>query len=271
MLSEFIAFSCLLTALTHSHICFAFVPTVTRSRSSGTAFALWNTTTRFSRRVLPLSAVFKESFAPLCCPTARGCTHTGAPCRGAHPLGSHQGTPRRCIRRRHVLGLVLPCPSGRAGVGGTGGTSAPQRGWGWLLCSGLRCPGCSGERGSHGNAAGLDAGWVLVLCCCWRNCSSLLRAAHRALSKTSAGALRGGMDTQTQQDGQAGTLGWARKAQIPLLCAHRAHCLQLPSPALGILRPRSLRPAERRWPEDRSPREQGALAEKRRRTGTKQG
>jgi len=158
MLSEFIAFSCLLTALTHSHICFAFVPTVTRSRSSGTAFALWNTTTRFSRRVLPLSAVFKESFAPLCsfqgefCPSLRFSRRvlplSAAPQPGAAPTP----VPRAVVP---ILWARIRAPHGDAFAGGMS--------WGW--CCRVPAGGLGwGARGAPRPHSGAGDGSSAVGC-----------------------------------------------------------------------------------------------------------
>ena len=115
-------------------------------------------TTSFSRSVLPLAAAPKP-----------GAAATPVPRGGVPIVWAHIKAPRghAFARARGGMSRGAGAPSGMVGVGGAGGTLAPQRGWGWLRAAdwdalGCGCPGCSGECGSHGNAVGLDAGWALL-------------------------------------------------------------------------------------------------------------
>lgn len=162
-------------------------------------------TTRFSRNVLPVSAAPKPGAAPA------PASHAGVPIVWAHtkaPRGD--AFPR--ARGGTSRGPVVPCPSGMAGLRDVGDNLVPQQCWGLLRAAGwdalgCGCPSCSGECSSHGNAAGLDAGWALLY-----YCSSAARGTalpcFKQLITISAKHQAGGCCSPAWRDGHTNTTGW---------------------------------------------------------------
>lgn len=160
---------------------------------------------RFSRNVLPLSAAPKPEAAPT------PVSHAGVPIIWAHteaPRGD--AFPR--ARGGTSRGPVVPRPSGMAGLGDAGDNLVPQRGWGLLHAAGWDalgrgCPSCAGEHGSHGNAAGLDAGWALLYYSPGAARGTALPCFKRLIT-TSAKRQAGGCRSPARRDGHTNTTGW---------------------------------------------------------------
>lgn len=162
-------------------------------------------TTRFSRNVLPVSAAPKPGAAPA------PVSHTGVPIVWAHTEAPHGAAFPRA-RGGTSWGPTVPCPSGMAGLGDVGDNLVSQQGWG-LLCAagwdalGRGCPSCSEERGSYGNAAGLDAGWALL----YYRLSAAQGTAlpcFKQLITTSAKHQAGGCCSPAWRDGHTNMTGW---------------------------------------------------------------